>query len=153
MLILISAVAAMAIAYAFNHPGVLDHLPGLIGTSRDDTLSAAFKICGNGPRDNCVVDGDTFWFAGTKVRLADIDAPELSPPRCEAERIKGEAAQQRLRDLLNAGSFSLITGARDTDQYGRSLRTVTRQGRSIGEMLVAEGLVRRWEGPRRSWCD
>ena len=47
----------------------------------------------------------------------------------------------------------MVTGLRDEDQYGRKLRMVTRDGRSIGEVLVGEGLARRWEGSRRSWCD
>ncbi len=117
------------------------------------TLAANFAICGAGPRIDCVVDGDTFWYRGEKIRIADIDAPELSPPRCEVERIKGEAAKRRLRELLNAGPFSLTAGWRDEDRYGRKLRTVTHAGRSIGESLVAEGLARRWDGARRPWCE
>jgi endonuclease YncB( thermonuclease family) len=41
---------------------------------------------------------------------------------------------------------------RDADRYGRKLRVVTRNGRSLGDILVAEGLARRWDGRRRSWC-
>ncbi len=102
---------------------------------------------------NCIVDGDTFWFEGEKIRIADIDTPELSPPRCEAERIKGEAAKVRLLALLNAGKFSLSAGLRDEDKYGRKLRTVTRAGHSLGDTLVNEGLARRWDGARHGWCD
>ncbi len=101
---------------------------------------------------NCVVDGDTFWFEGEKIRIADIDTPELSPPRCEAERIKGEAAKARLLALLNAGKFSLSAGWRDEDKYGRKLRIVTRAGRSLGATLVDEGLARGWDGARHGWC-
>lgn len=119
---------------------------------KQDVLTATFSICGNAPRINCVVDGDTFWHQGVKIRISDIDTPELSPPRCEAERIKGEAAKHRLRELLNAGSFSLIASWRDEDRYGHKLRTVTREGRSLSEVLVTEGLARRWDGARRSWC-
>ncbi|UIJ82366.1 hypothetical protein [Rhizobium leguminosarum] len=49
-----------------------------------DSLSAAFSICGDSHRVNCVVDGDTVWFNGQKIRIVDIDTPELSPPRCDA---------------------------------------------------------------------
>ncbi|WP_193559553.1 thermonuclease family protein [Rhizobium rhizogenes] len=117
-----------------------------------DSLSEAFSICGGGRHVNCVVDGDTFWFKGEKIRIADIDTPELSPPRCEAERIKGEAAKARLLALLNAGRFSLSAGLRDEDKYGRKLRTVTRAGRSLGDTLVDEGLARNWDGARHGWC-
>ena len=41
---------------------------------------------------------------------------------------------------------------RATDRYGRQLRVVTRGGRSLGDVLVAEGLARPWEGSRRPWC-
>ena len=44
-------------------------------------VSAAFTLCGSGTRLNCVVDGDTFWMSGEKIRIADIDTPELSPAR------------------------------------------------------------------------
>lgn len=117
------------------------------------TVAVMFSICGAGRRIDCVVDGDTFWFRGEKIRIADIDAPEVSTPRCRREAELGDAATQRLRALLNAASFTLVTGARDQDQYGRKLRIVSRGGRSIGETLVDEGLARRWNGPRRSWCD
>lgn len=33
-------------------------------------------ICAGPIRANCVVDGDTFWFEGTKISVADIDAPD-----------------------------------------------------------------------------
>ncbi len=89
---------------------------------------------------------------GEKIRIADIDTPELSPPRCEAERIKGEAAKSRLLALLNAGNFSHSSGSRDEDKYGRKLRTVTRAERSLGTTLVEEGLARRWDGARHGWC-
>jgi micrococcal nuclease len=118
-----------------------------------DQLSAEFTLCGDRRRANCVVDGDTFWFRRQKIRVADIDAPELSPPRCADERQKGEAAKRRLMALLNAGPFSLSIGARDEDRYGGKLRIVTRDRRSLGEVLVDEGLARRWDGTRRPWCD
>ncbi|MBY3031210.1 thermonuclease family protein [Rhizobium leguminosarum] len=130
-------------------------LPGfgtLAKTPTTDSLSAAFSICGDSHRTNCVVDGDTFWFEGEKIRIADIDTPELSPPRCEAERIKGEAAKSRLLALLNAGKFSLAAGFRDEDKYGRKLRTVSRAGNSLGDVLIGEGLARSWDGARHGWC-
>lgn len=113
----------------------------------------AFSICGSGQRITCVVDGDTFWFRGEKIRIADIDTPELSPPRCEREREVGLAAKQRLLDILNSGPLSFKTTARDEDRFGRKLKIVYRDRRSVGDILVAEGLARKWEGSRRSWCE
>lgn len=139
--------------YHLRDSGGLDRVTALFQAPASDRLSASFSICANAARTNCVVDGDTFWFRGEKIRIADIDTPELSPPRCVREAQLGEAAKRRLNSLLNAGSFSLSAGWRDEDQYGRKLRTVYRDGQSLGGILVSEGLARRWEGSRRSWCD
>jgi len=139
--------------FYLDRSGNLDSIVAFARTPATDTLSASFSICGEGRRANCVVDGDTFWYQGQKIRIADIDTPELSPPRCEAERVKGEAAKARLLALLKAGKFSLLAGIRDEDKYGRKLRTVSRDGRSLCDVLVAEGLARSWDGARRSWCD
>ena len=67
----------------------------------------SFPTCGEGRRVTCVVDGDTFWHNRVKYRLADIDAPEVSNPRCATEATLGRAATYRLAALLNAGSFEL----------------------------------------------
>ncbi|WP_425414043.1 thermonuclease family protein [Pleomorphomonas oryzae] len=101
----------------------------------------------------CVVDGDTFWIDDFKVRISDIDTPELSPPRCEYERQLGLKAKARLRELLNSGRVTLEHVDRDEDRYGRKLRTVrNEQGESIGAILVSEGVARQWDGARHPWC-
>lgn len=117
-----------------------------------DLLSARFSLCHSGGGVNCVVDGDTFWFAGRKYRIADIDTPETHPPRCAEEARLGRAATDRLQTWLNAGPFSLQRIERDSDRYGRKLRIVTRGGDSVATTLVSTGLARRWEGYRRPWC-
>ncbi len=115
-------------------------------------LAAAIALCGGGPRHTCVVDGDTFWLDGTKIRLADINAPETAQAACPVERAAGEAAKRRLAELLSAGPFQLETRGRASDRYGRALRVVTRGGRSLGAQLVAEGLAEVWQGKRSDWC-
>ena len=112
----------------------------------------SFGQCHTGGGTNCVVDGDTFWIDGDKVRVADIDAPETHPSRCAEEARLGNAATDRLQALLNAGPVTLVSIDRDTDRYGRKLRVVERDGVSLGGMLVSEGLARPWEGRRRPWC-
>jgi micrococcal nuclease len=139
--------------YHLRESGGFDRATALFQVPASDTLSASFSICVGTARTNCVVDGDIFWFGGEKIRISDIDTPELSPPRCVREAQLGEAAKRRLNSLLNAGSFSLSVGLRDEDQHGRKLRTVYRNGQSLGGVLVSEGLARHWERSRRSWCD
>ncbi len=118
------------------------------------TLAAAatFTLCSDAPRTTCVVDGDTFWLNGEKVRLADINAPETHSAGCPAERALGERATRRLLVLLNSGPFSLEITGRATDRYGRALRVAKRGGRSLGQQLVSEGLAEPWQGRRSDWC-
>ncbi len=115
---------------------------------------ALFPICKGPVRVTCVVDGDTIWYRGTKIRIADIDTPEVSQPGCPRERELGRRATERLRQLLNAGAFRLDIppDGRSRDRFGRELRIVTRNGQSLGAVLVREGLATRWGGPRRAWC-
>lgn len=103
------------------------------------------------PSEVRVIDGDTFEHNGVRIRIADIDTPELRGA-CPSEMTRARAARDRLRELLNQGPFELHRLNRDEDRYGRKLRVVTRNGRSIGDMLVAEGLARTWSGRREPWC-
>jgi endonuclease YncB( thermonuclease family) len=114
--------------------------------------SGVFRLCGSAASQNCVVDGDTTFYRGVKIRLADIDAPETVGAQCALERALGERAKQRLLVLINQGPFELVRTGRDEDIYGRKLRVIQRGGRSLGDVLVAEGLARPWDGARQGWC-
>lgn len=143
----IALVAVIAIAgyFAFSGGAPSGVLPVLTGQR--------FAACGYITRDNCVIDGDTFYYGGEKIRIADIDAPETRGAQCDSEAALGARATLRLRELLNEGSFELRSfQSRDTDRYGRKLRIVIRDGSSLGARLVAEGLARRWSGRRMPWC-
>lgn len=125
-----------------------------LSPSAQDRETAQFAHCSGPSRRTCVVDGDTFWYRGEKIRIADINTPETSEPDCAQEGKLGAKATARMTQLLNQGRFSLEpwTDGRDADRYGRKLRVVTRGGQSLGEVLVAEGLAERWTGHRRNWC-
>ena len=122
--------------------------------SATSSRTIAFGICGSGPRVNCVVDGDPFWMGGEKIRILDIDTPELSPSRCAGEERLGQRAKRRLRELLNAGAVTLEASGLDSDRdrYGRLLRRTYVDGQSVGTVLIGEGLARPYGGGRRSWC-
>lgn len=117
-----------------------------------DREVATFARCEGAARVTCVVDGDTFWYRGLKIRIADINAPELGHPSCAYEAQLAETATRRLTDLLNAGPFTLAVEGRETDRYGRALRVVMRGGRSLGAVLEREGLAEHWQGRRGDWC-
>lgn len=151
--------AGAQVAASVPGASALEEAAGGAGNGRADRSAnraerAFFPICSGSRRVTCVVDGDTIWYRGTKIRIADIDTPETFRPGCERERMVGERATRRLQELLNSGAFTLEPNpdGRDTDRYGRALRVVVRGGESLGERLVREGLAERWGGPRREWC-
>ncbi|MEQ1770360.1 MAG: thermonuclease family protein [Devosia sp.] len=98
-----------------------------------------------------ILDGDTLDVTGTRIRLADIDAPELFSPQCDSELRLAQRARQRLADLVGTGTGITLSGT-GVDRYGRDLRIVSRAGVSLGATLVAEGLARPWDGARHPWC-
>ena len=103
-----------------------------------------------------VVDGDTFDYGGDRVRIANIDTPEISRSQCPAEMVLGMAAKRRLESLLRRGKIDVIVGdpadGRTKDRYGRTLATVKVDGQDVGEILIGEGLAKRWTGKRARWC-
>lgn len=105
-------------------------------------------------------DGDTVRLCdGERVRLVNIDAPELvGSSRCSAQsraRLAGSknpawcnfdagnASRDQLRAFLAAGPVSIErTG---TDRYGRTLARLSVNGRDAGEYLIARGVAHRWQ--------
>ena len=109
-------------------------------------LAAAFAI-----------DGDTIIIDREHIRIANIDAPEIGHPKCDAELRLGKVAQRRMAELLGTGEIVVHPGdpqdGRLKDRYGRTLATVTVDGRDVGQILIGEGLARPWTGHRRPWCN
>lgn len=101
-----------------------------------------------------VVDGDTIKVHGESIRLVGVDAPELSRPRCAAERRLAEQAKRRLEGLALRGLT--IERLPRPDRYGRTLAIVreAHSGRDVADILSAEGLAVRYNGrgPRPEWC-
>ena len=108
-----------------------------------------------------VIDGDTIrvrariWLGQeveTLVRLAGVNAPELTAP-CPEERTLARAAQQLLARSLGPGELRL-TEIQNDKYGGRVIATVrTASGADPGDALLKAGLARAYEGGRRSsWC-
>ena len=103
-----------------------------------------------------VIDGDTISLQDGKpnVRLVGFNAPETgSRAKCEAERQKGEAATQRLRELVSNGrsdfhqvACSCPSGTEGTDvcNFGRRCGTLRVNGVDVGSTLINEGLAVRF---------
>ncbi len=99
-------------------------------------ISQRFDFCSWSSQSYCVIDGDTIRYAGTKIRIEDIDTPEIHDYKCDSELDRGLRAKSRLLELINAGPFEIVySGGRDEDQYGRKLRRVVRNGLSLENCL------------------
>lgn len=147
-LMILAAIAAALVAAAALDIRIFPEWRDAIFATGD------FSLCSRSRRQNCVIDGDTIRYNGETIRIKGIDAPETHKPECERERALGNRATKRLLELVNAGPFDIVDeGGRDTDKYGRKLRVLKRGGRSLGDILIAEGLARRWEGASRKWCN
>lgn len=97
------------------------------------------------------VDGDTLDCAGARIRLVDIDAPELNG-QCPAEIQMAERAKLAAMIAL-ANAPAHVTPERGKDRYGRLLARVSVDGRDLGETLMAQRLARPYSGGRRGdWC-
>ncbi len=110
-----------------------------------------FSMCGR-DRHTCVVDGDTIWLRGINLRLETYDTPEPYNDICggQAEVALAKLASARLLQLLNGNSFTVQAGGQD--RYGRVLATIRIGGTDVGDILIAEGLARRWPNGNEFWC-
>ena len=143
--------------YTLYDPALVD--PPAFLSTEPEKVEGSFTRCGPGRGTFCVVDGDTFKLGDRSIRLIGIDAPEMHPPRCDAEAKKGEAATAELQRLLNQGPFVMKARIDEPqDKYGRDLRSVTRARpdgttQSIAEDMLEGGTVRRYIGGlRQDWC-
>ena len=126
------------------------------------SVAVVFAICAvagssalahEGARVAYVVDGDTIeLIGGTRVRLVQIDTPEVGTGECYSR-----AAAKQLRRLLpEGGSVTLEADSRldKVDQYGRLLRYVHRNGVNVNIELVRRGAATVWfyEGVRGKYA-
>lgn len=121
------------------------------------TPALAIDECSGGNRAarklSCVVDGDTIWHRGVKMRLLDIDAPETSGAECSQERAIGKQATRRLQQLMGRGYRIQDGGKKDRTSDRRSLvRVILPDGRDAGEVLINEGLAQPWPNKGNIWC-
>lgn len=116
------------------------------------TMPRAMPVCGSGRRVNCVVDGDTLWLDGEKIRLVNIDAPEVKA-RCRAESVRAAEATHELARLVDR--HPLRIAREGADRYGRTLAAISTAEGDVGDILVARDLAMPWGGRREAaetWC-
>lgn len=103
--------------------------------------------------ERCVVDGDTLWLDGVKIRLKDFDTPEPQTNICggRAERRLAARASDRLIELLNSNAWQIQYFGMDRTKK-RRLATITVNGVDVGDILIRERLARRWPDGKEWWC-
>lgn len=117
----------------------------------------AIEMCSGGNRAErgvtCIVDGDTIWQDGVKMRLLDIDTPETFEAECAEEKALGDRATERLRELM-AGGYQIENGGeKDRTSERRDLvRVILPDGRDAGQVLISEGLAQVWPNSGNKWC-
>ena len=99
-----------------------------------------------------VLDGDTVLIRRAhgvlKIRLADIDAPEVGhtglggqPPNSQTSQPFGASSQRSLSDLVLGKQVSVVSQA--TDQYGRMVAHLSVDGLDVNTEQIRRGMA--WE--------
>ena len=102
-------------------------------------------------------DGDTCYVMidGTKakIRLLELDTPEISKPKCEAELELGLEARDYLNNLIaNASSVEIKTDY-EKDYFGRTLAYLIIDGEDASAKIRSNNLgVIYKRGNKKDWC-
>lgn len=111
------------------------------------SAAAALLLC----LSPTVHDGDTLWCGRHKIRIENIDAPELpDSPKCRDRRAAtawcdfqlGFEARDVLIELLASGTVYYLPMGEDP--YRRMLARIYVGKIDAGNYLVARNLARRW---------
>ena len=102
-------------------------------------------------------DGDTCYVmlngANTKIRLLELDTPEISKPKCEAELELGLKARDYLNNLIdNAATIEFKTDYKE-DYFGRTLSYLIIDGEDVSANIVSKNLGVVYDRDNKTdWC-
>jgi micrococcal nuclease len=101
-----------------------------------------------------VIDGDTVEYRGERIRIENLDAPEIGErSRCAQERERGYAAKRQAIQLINGGSRFEIYSRDHIDRFGRTVARLKIDGNDFGAMMIRAGVARPWRGGPSNWCN
>jgi endonuclease YncB( thermonuclease family) len=107
--------------------------------------------------DRYCYDGDTCYVTvdgtNTKIRLLELDTPEISKPKCEQELEWGLRARDFINNRIeNAQTIEFKTNY-ELDWFGRTLSYLIIDGEDISAELVRNNLgVVYKKGFKVDWC-
>ena len=102
-------------------------------------------------------DGDTCYVTvdgkNNKIRLLELDTPEISKPKCDEELELRLKARDYLNDLIeNASSIEFMTEYKE-DYFGRILSYLIIDGEDVSELIIKNNLGKIYQkGVRIDWC-
>ena len=124
---------------------------GLTFTSNAEILLRKYndRYCYDGDTCYVTVDGED-----TKIRLLELDTPEISKPKCDQELQLGLKARDYLNNLiLNASSIVFKTDYKK-DYFGRILTYLIIDGEDVSDKIVTNNLGVVYDrNNKKDWCN
>ncbi len=119
-------------------------------------VSADIKI--RKQNDLYCYDGDTCYVTykgkNDKVRLLELDTPEISNPKCEQEYALGIDARNFVNNLISEGVSIKFKTKYNRDFFGRILSYIIVDGENVSKKMVSNGLgVIYDKSNKKDWCE
>ena len=102
-------------------------------------------------------DGDTCYviYQGKKdkVRLLDLDTPEISNPKCEKEYMLGIEARDYINQLISEGNRIEFETKYNRDFFDRILSYIIVDGKNVSKIMVNKEFgVEYDKDNKKDWC-
>ena len=119
-------------------------------------VSADIKI--RKQNDLYCYDGDTCYVTykgkNDKVRLLELDTPEISNPKCEQEYALGIDARNFVNNLISEGVSIKFKTEYNRDFFGRILSYIVVDGENVSKKMVSNGLGVIYDrSNKKDWCE
>ena len=103
-------------------------------------------------------DGDTCYVTyqgnNDKVRLLDLDTPEISHPKCEKEYTHGIEARNYINKYILDGEKIEFETEYNRDFFDRILAYIIVDGENVSKIMVLNGLgVVYDKNNKKDWCE
>ena len=106
------------------------------------------QYCYDGDTCYVMIDGNK-----AKIRLLELDTPEISKPKCEAELELGLEARDYLNNLITNASSVEIKTEYEKDYFGRTLAHLIIDGEDASAKIRSNNLGVMYErGNKKDWC-
>ena len=108
-------------------------------------------------KDQYCYDGDTCYVtvdgANTKIRLLELDTPEISKPKCEAELELGLIARDYLNNLIAKAATIEFKTDYEEDYFGRILAHLIIDGEDVSAKIVNNNVGVVYDrNNKKDWC-